>query len=138
MRYNRRLLVSVLAIMLVVMTLALPMTASAGGAFHGYGSLYVPAGTTESHTLIVGRVSVTVPPGAMPEGGYVSLSVLETPSGRFKADFLPDRDFDKPVIMDYQTAPWVEFQAKRGGPQRIWTTDGKIESQHFSRYSGWF
>lgn len=138
MVHNRRLLVSVLAIMLVLVTLALPMTASAGGAFQGYGSMYVPAGTTQSHTLIVGRVSVTIPPGAMPEGGYVSLSVLETPSGRFKADFLPDREFAVPVIMDYDTAPWVEFQAKKGGPQLIWTTDGKVESTHFSRYSGWF
>ena len=53
------------------------------------------------------------------------------------AEFLPDREFRVPVTMDYDTAPWVDYHSKRG-PVRIWTMNGKIDSWHFSRYSGWF
>lgn len=137
MKRNRRILLSVFAIILVVATLALPMAASAGGALQARGSMLVLPGTQQSHTLTVGRISVTVPPGAMPEGGIVSLRVVETPNGRFIAEFLPDREFDVPVTMDYDTAPWVDYHAK-SGLERIWTANGKIQSWHFSRYSGWF
>ena len=137
MTRNRRLLLSMMAIMLIVATLALPMTALAGRATRQQGFMFVPPFTQKSHTLTVGRISVTVPPRAMPWGGFVFLRVVETPSGYFVADFLPDRDFAVPVIMDYDTAPWVDYHSKRG-PVRIWTVNGKIESWHFSRYSGWF
>jgi hypothetical protein len=137
MKGNRRLWLSVIAIALIVATLALPMTASAGRAIRQSGFMFVPPFARQAYTLSVGRVSVTVPPKAMPWGGVVYLRVVETPSGHFVADFLPDRDFDVPVTMDYDTAPWVDYYSKRG-PVRIWTTDGRIDSWHFSRYSGWF
>ena len=69
MKRNRRLLLSVFAIILIVATLALPMAASAGGALQARGFMLVLPGTQQSHTLTVGRISVTVPPDAMPEIG---------------------------------------------------------------------
>lgn len=138
MTRNRRILSSVIVIMLIVATLALPMAVSARGAVRQTGLMLVLPFTQHDHTLTVGRVSVTVPSGAMPWGGLVYLTVLETPSGHFIAEFLPDRDFDVPVIMSYDTAPWVDYHAKKGPPQRIWTDNGTIHSWHFSRYSGWF
>lgn len=137
MKFSRRLSLALIALMLVVAMLALPMTASAEGAFHGRATLDVPADLESPVTLTVGRISVTIPPGAMPEGGTISLRVVETPSGRFVAEFLPDLDFEVAVTMDYATAPWVDYMTKKG-PQRMWTENGKIQSYHFSRYSGWF
>ena len=137
MKANRRLWLSVFAITLIVAMLAFPLTASAGRATRDQGLMFVPPFARQSYTLTVGRVSVTVPPRAMPWGGFVYLRVVETHSGHFTADFLPDREFDVPVTMDYDTAPWVEYHS-RNGPVRIWTSGGEIESYHFSRYSGWF
>ncbi|HHX43467.1 MAG TPA: hypothetical protein GX714_05705 [Chloroflexi bacterium] len=138
MMRNRRRVLSIVVVMLMLAMLVLPMAASAGGAIKQSGLMIVPPFAQRSYTLTVGRVAVTVPPGAMPwYGGIVYLSVHETPSGRFKAEFLPDREFPVPVIMDYDTAPWVDYHSPRG-PQRMWTTNGKLKSWHFSRYSGWF
>ncbi len=137
MGVHRQLRLGVFVTALMVVTLILPMAASAGGDVRQTGSMVVPAGATMPYTLTVGRVSVTIPPEAMPQGGVVSLRVIETPSGRFIAEFLPNCDFEVPVTMDYDTAPWVEYHLK-GQKVRIPTDEGKIESSHFSRYSGWF
>mgnify|MGYP000891545264 CR=1 FL=1 len=137
MMHHRRLVSSVLAVFLIVSMLILPMAASAGGASNQQGLMYVPPFAQQAYTLTVGRVGVTIPPGAMPLGGFVYLNVLETPSGRFKAEFLPDREFPVQVEMDFDSAPWIDYQSKKG-PVRIWTNQGKIDSSHFSRYSGWF
>ena len=133
--------------MVLLLTLALPMTAFAGkggGRWHNAtGHIQVPAGATEDSVLTVGPVSVTLFPGSLPEGGPVVLHVKWDDSGAFRADFHPDREFDVPVLIDFGTVATVEYVGPHGS-EIITTSDldgdgevGEIYSDHFSRFSGW-
>ena len=143
MRTNRRLVTIVSAILLIA-GLVLPMSASAGRYSHRIGFMFVPRNTTQDYTLTVGEVSVTIPAGALPHGGPVLVHVVTDSAGRFRADFLPDYTFAKPVLMEFGDAPFVYYHA---GTDliRIETSDvdgdgdvGEVWMGHFSRYSGWF
>ena len=138
----RRIAVRVLSLLLVVSALLVPMTASAGDWDKEKGSMDVPAGATEEYRLEVAGISVTIPVGAMPEGGKVMLQVKSSSDGEFVADFLPNPDFAQAVMMDFGTAEVVYLGQGRNLAQ-IWTSDldgdgavGEILSDHFSRYSG--
>jgi len=126
-------------------TLVMPLSASAApGAKHERGMIHLPANITEPVTLQVMDVSVTIPVGAMPKGGPVILKVTKTPDGGIQADFHPERQFNKPVIIKIGDAPIVYYIAK-GKTTAIETSDldgdgkvGEFYSTHFSRYSGFY
>ncbi|OGO05340.1 MAG: hypothetical protein A2Y60_04110 [Chloroflexi bacterium RBG_13_54_9] len=141
---RKRTFVSILLVLLVVSALVLPMTASAGRFTREQGFMRVPRGATEAYTLTVGEVSVTIPPGALPKGGPVILIVTTGPRGQFLANFGPSYRFQAPVMMEFGDAEVVYYHY--GNAQiPLYTGDldgdgdsGEIESEHFSRYSGWF
>jgi len=106
--------------------------------------MFVPRNSTQDHTLTVGRVSVTVPAGALPQGGPVVLHVATDSEGRFRADFLPNYSFARPVLMKFGAAPFIYYHTGHDCI-RIDTADidgdgegGEVWMGHFSRYSGWF
>ncbi len=135
---NRRLLWVLVSFVLVVSALLLPLTASAGRFTRERGFMFVPANATIPYTLTVGQVSVTIPPGAMPQGGPVILFVVTSADGWFMAEFLPERAFAQPVLMDFGSVRDETVYYHDGGalvPLR--TQGGKLWSPHFSRYSGW-
>ncbi len=131
------------ALLLVVSLLIFPASASAGRTVVQKGSMFVPPAATETYTLTVGRVSVSIPPGAMPEGGRILLQVRNK-DGWFQAKFSPDREFQVPVIMDFGEAEVVYYHEGREIVPIV-TEDldgdgavGEIASMHFSRYSGFY
>jgi len=100
--------------------------------------MLVPADATVPYTLTVGEISITIPVGAMPDGGPISLFVTSSPDGWFMAEFLPDRQFVTPVLMDFGSVQGETVYYHDGDnlvPLR--TQGGKLWSPHFSRYSGW-
>jgi len=146
MHTNKRL-VALFSMLLILGTLLAPVTAFAdkgkSGWYNETGHVMVPEDASEEIVLAVGPVSVTLPPGAMPEGGPVILHVKWTDDGAFRADFHPDREFDVPVLIDFGTAETVVYSGP-GGSEVIPTQDldgdgevGEIYSDHFSRFSGW-
>jgi len=139
---KRRLVLSLLAVAVLVGMLVLPMTASAGRFTRENGVMWVPADLQEPMTLSVDGVSVTVPPGAMPRGGIVVLHVMREPAtGWFQVDFLPDRQFPVPVIMDFGEVFELNYMGPDGPepiiPRMPYRVRARFLSPHFSRYSGW-
>ncbi|MCD6519827.1 MAG: hypothetical protein J7M05_07895 [Anaerolineae bacterium] len=141
---HRKLLLTILLIAVLVGILAFPLSASAGRFKVERGFMFVPPNATTSYHLQVGKISVTIPPGALPRGGPVILTVISRRGGQFLADFRPDYQFAKPVLMDFGTAP-VVYYWEHGQRVPIQTSDldgdgevGEILSDHFSRYSGWY
>ena len=139
---HHRIALRVLSLLLILGALLVPLTASAGAYDKEKGSMVVPAGTTEEYRLEVGGISVTIPVGAMPEGGKVMLQVKSTADGEFCADFLPNLTFAQPVMMDFGTTE-VVYVGQGQDWTDIQTSDldgdgavGEILSDHFSRYSG--
>lgn len=143
MRTNRRL-VTILSAALLIAVLALPMAASAARYTRSIGFMWVPRNTSQDYTLTVGQVSVMIPAGALPQGGPVLLHVIADSEGRFRADFLPNYTFARPVLMKFGTAPIIYYHDGHTLVP-IQTSDidgdgeiGEVWMGHFSRYSGWF
>ena len=139
---KRRLVLSLLAAAMLVAMLVLPMAASAGRITNAIGLMWVPANTQRTQTLSVDGVSVAIPPGAMPDGGIVILLVRREPAtGWFQVDFLPDREFDVPVTMDFGDVYELNYISSGGSiPIVPWSPHlvrARFLSPHFSRYSGW-
>jgi hypothetical protein len=135
---NRRLLLTLLAIMLVLGALFVPMSAYADRSLREHGSMFVPANATEPYTLTVGGIGVTIPVGALPKGGIIILFVVEDSDGAFIVDFLPEREFPIAVEMDFGSVrDEVVYFHNQGSLVPLRTNNGKLLSTHFSRYSGW-
>lgn len=135
---NRKWLLAAFFIVLMIATLAMPLSAlAAPGTVREKGMIHVPAGITEPVTLQVMDISVTIPPGAMPKGGPVVLMVTKSANGFTQADFLPERQFEQPVMIRFGTAPLVYYWS-RGRTVSIETDGGEFISDHFSRYSGFY
>ena len=141
---RKRVLIALATLMILAASLSLPLSASAGRAVQEHGSLFVPPDANDPCVLTVGRISVTIPPGSMPDGGPVILHVSTTPDNEFTAHFLPNRQFELPVVLDFGSAETVYYH--RGNSETpLQTGDvdgdgdgGEISSDHFSRYSGWY
>jgi hypothetical protein len=139
---KRRLFLSLLAVAVLVATMLLPMTASAGRFTRETDWMWVPANLAQPKTLSVDGISVTIPVGAMPDGGIVILRVLREPAkGWFQADFLPDRTFAVPVLMDFGDVYELNYMSPDGPepivPRSPRLVRARFLSPHFSRYSGW-
>jgi hypothetical protein len=141
--FQRRGFLTVLTMVLVIAALLLPMSASAGRWETAVGKMMVPRNATETCTLVVSGISVTIEPGDYPKGGPVVLQVKRSSDGQFVASFHPELNFVNPVVMDFGTVAQVIYESK-SGPVVIPTSDldgdgevGEISSMHFSRYSGW-
>ncbi len=139
---NKRLLTSLLVAIVLIGALVAPLAASAGKMIVRSGMMLVPRHASVPYRLQVGEFSVTVPVGALPKGGPVIIRTMQRDDW-FQVDFLPERQFAAPVMMDFGTAPVIYYE-HNGTQDEIWTSDldgdgqvGEIYSNHFSRYSGW-
>lgn len=142
--HTRRDLVTILSVALLLGVLAMPFVASAAGASRSIRFMRVPANAGEDYTLTVGEVSVTVPAGALPKGGPVIIHLTTDVDGQFRAAFLPEGEFARPVLIKFGSAEVVYYH-DRNTLQPIYTSDvdgdgqlGEVWQDHFSRYSGWF
>ncbi len=142
MAKNKRFWVSLLIAAVLIGALIVPLAASAGKAVVRHGIMLVPPRAAIPYRLQVGEFSVTIPAGALPKGGPVIIHTMQRDNW-FQVDFLPERQFAAPVMMDFGTAPVIYYQ-HNGTQNEIWTSDldgdgqvGEIYSDHFSRYSGW-
>jgi hypothetical protein len=142
----RRLTVLVVFALMAVLMI-FPLEASAGRwpkAEREYATMYVPRNLRSPMTLEALDVSVTVYPGCMPRGGRIIMHVTRDRNGEVVADFLPEQEFSRPVLIDFGEAPVVIWESSHGDVY-IRTSDvdgdgdgGEFYSDHFSRYSGFF
>lgn len=141
---KRRWVWALMAVVVLLSVALLPMAASARRADFEQGSMYIPRYARQAYTLAVGDVSVTIPAGAMPGGGRIKLQVWTYSDGHIEAQFLPDREFARPVLMNMGSCAVVYWVDGRWSvPIRTADLDGDGDlgewwSTHFSRYSGWF
>jgi hypothetical protein len=139
---KKRLFLSLLAVAMVLAILVLPTAASAGYLHKESGWMWVPAHFSSPRVLSVDGISVSVPPGAIPDGGLVVLTVVRDPhTGWFQVDFLPDREFPVSVTMDFGDVYELNYLGPDGAvpivPHSEVRVHARFLSQHFSRYSGW-
>ena len=139
MARNRRISLVIVSLLLLVAALAMPMTASAGPPRVERDSAKVFVQPDEGATLEAGGIVVTIPEGAMPEGGQVVMHVRWIDGVWFRLDLLPHRQFDEFVKIDFGPfgAAEIYFDGP-GGLVRIYPVGGVYETDHFSRYSGWY
>ncbi len=136
MSIKQRILSRVMILVLVVATLLVPVTAYAGNTVYKDYE-YVPAGTTEAVILEAGFVTVTIPAGALPQGGGVAAKVKLDDDGTFSAVFGPDQTFATSIIVDFGPDVEIVYYYSDAGPVLVNLVDGKLITNHFSRYSGW-
>jgi hypothetical protein len=141
---NRRFFTRIVLLLVVLASLVLPLTASAGNSSTRTGAMFVPPNATRDYRLQVGQFGVTIPTGAMPKGGLVILRVTTQRDGSFEVDFYPEMQFAKQVIMDFGPKTQIVYYHDDEQLVPIPTSDvdgdgqgGEILSWHFSRYSGW-
>ncbi len=130
--------------LLVVVMLAAPFAASAGSRGTAWGLMIVWPHSSRAYTLNVNGFAVTVPSGALPNGGIIIERVTVKGNGEFSVEFYPDYRFSEDVIMDFRSAETVYYHSD-SGLIAIPTYDldnngevGEFFSEHFSRYSGWY
>lgn len=128
----RRLLV----LIALVAMLILPVATAAGTAVYTDRE-YIPPATTETEDLQVGPIYVTIPAGALPQGGLLRAKVKVDDSGAFEAVFSPDVQFATDIIIDFGPNVSVVYYWENGVPIPQELVDGKLFTDHFSRYSGW-
>ncbi|MHB0859272.1 MAG: hypothetical protein ACYC5M_17110 [Anaerolineae bacterium] len=146
MTKHRRLIVSALSLVLIVSTLLLPAVVSAGPAAHAKDSVFVPADQQQPLSIEAGGFTLTVYPGALPEGGLVKMHVWTAEDGSFRLNLIPDQGFAAPetVMLDFGSE--IDAFFYHDGPDRIELVPADLNSdgiaaevwlEHFSRYSGW-
>jgi hypothetical protein len=117
---KKRLFLSLLAVAMVLAILVLPTAASAGYLHKESGWMWVPAHFSSPRVLSVDGISVSVPPGAIPDGGLVVLTS---------------------VTMDFGDVYELNYLGPDGAvpivPHSEVRVHARFLSQHFSRYSGW-
>lgn len=125
-----------LVLIALVVALVLPITTAAGTAVYTDRE-YIPPATAETEDLQVGPIYVTIPAGALPQGGLLRAKVKVDDSGAFEAVFSPDVQFATNIIIDFGPNVSVVYYWENGVPIPQELVDGKLFTNHFSRYSGW-
>lgn len=125
-----------LVLIALVAMLILPVATAAGTAVYTDRE-YIPPATTETEDLQVGPIYVTIPAGALPQGGLLRAKVKVDDSGAFEAVFSPDVRFATNIIIDFGPNVSVVYYWENGVPIPQELVDGKLFTDHFSRYSGW-
>lgn len=136
MNTKRNPITQVLIVLLVMMALILPTAAAAGKKVY-QDKEYIAPNTTEMEDLSAGPVYVTIPAGALPEGGKLSAKVKIDSDGSFEADFKPDTQFATDIVIDFGPNVTVVYYWDDGVPVLMELVNGKLITDHFSRYSGW-
>jgi len=126
----------VLVMLALVAALILPVTAGAGWTVY-QDREYIPPATTETEDLQAGPIYVTIPAGALPQGGLLRAKVKMADDGSFEAVFSPDVQFATNIIIDFGPNVHVVYYWEDGTPILQELVDGKLVTDHFSRYSGW-
>lgn len=139
MKAHKRLLLTIVSLILVLSALALPAVASAGGVEHYQDRVRVPANSSQDYTLEVDGVTITVPGGALPDGGQIKAH-LKVKDDEFTLQLSPEQDFHESITIDLgpDYASDAIVSDSRGETVIINPVDGVFQVDHCSRYSGYY
>ena len=136
MSHHRRVKMLV-SILFIAALLALPGMASAGSFSVAHAKQFLAPG--EGTVLVAGPVTLTVPEGALPDGGLVGMHVKWEQGGWLELNLVPEQSFPVPITLSFsEFGDAAIYYLNHGEPELIEVIDGSYSTDHFSRYSGWY
>ena len=127
-----------LALLVFIMAiLVLPGMASARGFSLAHSQQFLDPG--EGIVLEAGPVTLTVPEGAVPDGGQVGMHVKWEQGEWIELNLVPEQTFAVPVTLDFsEFGDATIYYLDHGQLVLMEIVDGSLTTDHFSRYSGWY